>query len=233
MLIKDIFLAETANLNSRVAANLGLLLVFLALLLLSPFAQAQSQTYRVFIDADVSETTGCSVSLSDISGSQTFTGFEYRLDVSVTGTTPNVTVGQTLLATCTGSSFGTPQALGSSSHPLAITDIGTAVTDHIELGIPLTNLTISGNQARLVIAAAGDYVATLTPSGSGPIIMPLMQTGTHAIPLLPPLALALLGMVVGFVGFRSLRKQQTVTDQLNRVVPTIVLPGSTRLPTRF
>ena len=150
MLIKDI-LAGTHQFNNRIAANLGLLLLFLALLLLSPFAQAQSQTYRVFIDADVSETTGCSVSLSDISSSQTFDGFEYRLDVSVTGTT----VGQTLLATCSGGSFGTPQAFGASSHPLAITDIGTAVTDHIELGIPL-----GGSTPKKSLSKASNTVST-------------------------------------------------------------------------
>jgi len=165
-------------------------------------AHAQTQSYHVYIDADIDDATGCAVTLTNTGGSQTFPGFEYRLSVSVAGTT----VSSTTLSTCSGSSFGGAVALGSS-HPLAITDIGTAVTDHIELGLPLANLIVPGNSVRLVIGTDGDFIATVTPMG-GPIIMPLAFSGgePHGIPLLPPVALALLGLAVGFIGWRNHKK---------------------------
>jgi len=178
--------------------------LWLLFLLLLPMA-AQAQDYRVFLDADLDDATGCTVSLANAAGAQSFTGFEYRLDVSVA----NTTVNQTQFAACNGSSFTSPQPLGSPSHPLALTDLGAAVTDHIELGLPLAQLNVAGVQVRLVIAASGDYLATISPSNSGAILMPLAFSGgePHGIPLFPPLALALLGIAVAFAGWRSQRKQ--------------------------
>ncbi len=184
------------------------LFLFLAFLLCSAFTHAQTQSYRVYIDADINAATGCTASLTDSSGPQNFTGFEYRLDITFTGTT----AGQTLVATCSGVAFNPALPLGAASHPLAVTDTGSAVTDHIELGLPLTTLTIPNNNARLVIASSGDYLATVTPNDNV-ILMPLAFSSgeTHGIPLLPSIALALLGIAVGFIGWRSPRRQHIIS----------------------
>lgn len=185
-------------------------------------AQAQTQSYHVYIDADLDDTTGCAVTLTNNGGSQNFSGFEYRLSVSVIGTT----VSATTLSTCSGSTFGGSVALGST-HPIAITDIGTAVTDHIELGLPLTSLTVPGNSVRLVIGTSGDFIATVVPMG-GPIIMPLAFSGgeTHGIPLLPPVALALLGLAVGFIGLRHHKKHHLAAMCLCLVISGTLLSAS-------
>ena len=213
------FVSTKRNISGYVLDTCRTILCFL-LLLFSSLTFAQS--YQVYIDADVDDATGCAVSLSNAGGNQNFVGFEYRLGVSVTGTT----VSSTTLSTCSGSSFGGAGAVGSS-HPLAITDIGTAVTDHIELGLPLTSLTVSNNSVKLVIATTGDYIATVAPAG-GPIIMPLAFSGgePHGIPLLPPIALALLGLAVGFLGWRNHKKHHLAAMCLCLLISGTLLSAS-------
>lgn len=77
----------------------------LLLLPAGPLLAQQPYRYHVYADADLRDTSGCTVTVAG----QTFAGAGYRLTAEVTGKPPVVRAQR--LAACSGGSFGAGQEL--------------------------------------------------------------------------------------------------------------------------
>lgn len=192
--------------HAGVARWLQVLLVTLWSLLISN-AYAATQTYQLYIDADQQAATGCPVTLTDRAGSVRSQGHEYRLTVSVDDAGA---ASAPLLAACSAGSFGADAAVGSVAPTSTFVSTGTALTDQLELAVPLAAI---GNPPRfgVLLASQGDYLGQGT--GSAPIALTQsalisgadIASGVTSIPSLGAGATVLLALLLVWSARRHLR----------------------------
>ncbi|MFO1495720.1 MAG: Ig-like domain-containing protein [Lysobacterales bacterium] len=185
----------------------------LALLLFAAGAQAQSYTYHVYLDADLRDTTGCTVS----GGGQTFAGADFRLTVTVTGTPPVVSA--RTLAACSGGSFSAPATL-SAGYPVGLNNglpLGAgAFADVIEMAVGRSLLPGVQPQVRVGFAAesASGSIDILYTS-NGQVGGPPMTVGTpQLIPTLGFVGALLLALVLVGVALRTLKRNRALAQML-------------------
>jgi large repetitive protein len=188
----------------------------LLLLLAGPLLAQQPYQYHVYIDADLRDTSGCTVTIAG----QTFSGADYRLTAEVTGSPPVVSARR--LAACAGGSFGAGQDLPAGypvgrNNGLPLAAGGQA--DVIELMVARSLLPGSSPLVRVAFSAqnaAGSTDAVFTSTGQPG--GPGMVVGTpQLIPTLGFWGGLLLALALGALGLRTLRR--------NRAIAQVMLVG--------
>ncbi|WP_166653908.1 Ig-like domain-containing protein, partial [Tahibacter aquaticus] len=165
---------------------------FLLALVATTTASAQTYTYSVYVDGDLSPASGCTV--------PAMTGADSRLEVDVSGgVSPQVVAVRR--ATCVGAGFSAATPIGGG-YAVGLNN-GVSGADVIELADAMTSLRI-GNSGGLRLAVVAQSAAgqddLLTTTGGGPIVL-----GLPALPI-PFLTWPMLLVMLGLVAFFGARR---------------------------
>lgn len=165
------------------------------------FAQPVSTyEFTAYLDADVLESTGCSVTLPGLG--ITIDGVEFQLTAEV-GDQPRQVL-DVYRAECGGGSFGPPVSLGAS-YPVGF-DNGLSGGDVIEWSEARNQVTQDSGQARLyftaenIISGAEDVLLTTDGSAGGP---PIILGLFFVIPALGGFGLLILALLLALAGARN------------------------------
>ncbi len=184
----------------------GMVRLFLGLclgLLLAGAAWADTATYQILLDTDNNPATGCTVATVD----GPFDGAEQRLVTTVTTGSNSATVSGVQLQNCTGSGFGAAVWSAGGSWPVGLGNglNGTAI---VETYLPLSAWIGSGPARLGVVSEAGGGQDALLLNGGQTIQLTVDPSPDPAsIPVLNPLALALLALLLAGGAAYGLRRQ--------------------------
>lgn len=195
------------NLYSRFIGVLG----FIACAFSSNVA-AQAYQYHVYLDADLRESTGCTVTGSG----QSLAGADYRLTTVVSGSPPRAT-GRSLSA-CSGGAFPAlaPTAV---NYPVGLNNgvpVPGGQADVIESSVARSALPGVEPQVRVAFAAqseSGSIDVLFTSDGlvgGTPMILGLPLS----IPTIGFLAALILALALSFGAFRTLKKNRGLARML-------------------
>lgn len=173
----------------------SIVLMGIAALLATSSALAQEYRYRLYVDRDVTATTGCTESV----GATTFGGAELRISAYVTGTT----VTSVTFAQCSGTAFGTEGATGGP-HSVGLNN-GVNGSDVIEFAID-RQLLGQRNAVQLALSGSNSEGTTIdaltTQPGGGGVLQGLAPT---MIPTLGVFGVMLLISALFFLALRRLK----------------------------
>ncbi|MER2601757.1 MAG: IPTL-CTERM sorting domain-containing protein, partial [Candidatus Competibacter phosphatis] len=184
----------------------GMVRLFLGLclgLLLAGAAWAETATYQILLDTDNNPATGCTVATVD----GPFDGAEQRLVATGTTGSNSATVSGVQLQNCTGSGFGAAVWSAGGSWPVGLGNglNGTAI---VETYLPLSAWIGSGPARLGVVSEAGGGQDALLLNGGQTIQLTVDPSPDPAsIPVLNPLALALLALLLAGGAAYGLRRQ--------------------------
>lgn len=192
---------------------LGVVVISTLLQLIAFAAPAQTYNYHVYIDSDLRNTTGCTVS----GGGQSFVGADYRLTATVTGSPPVVTA--RTLSSCVAGSFSAGNAL-PANYPVGLNNglplAGGAAADVIELSVARSQLPGVESQVRIGIGAdsasgSTDVLYTADGTGNG---LPMVIGSPALIPTLGFFGGLLLAVALAVLALRSLKQNRLMAQML-------------------
>ena len=180
--------------------------------LASPPTWAATGSFRIYVDSDAKEATGCAANLVDRFGAIKERGFEHRITIAVDA---SGNVSQPVLAACSAGAFSADQPIGQAGPRIAVVPAGANLLAQLELSL-LSQAVGASPNSRVVLAADGDYINRLSPkstaaitlngAGTGVGIDPGGTTpGVRPVPMASGAVLLLLAVLLGGVGAAALR----------------------------
>ena len=187
---------------------------------------AQTYTYSIYVDADNSAATGCSVSLPG----GNIAGAESVLTATINAGSPPQ-VAQVTRSTCAGGSFGAPVGFGNAAVSVGA---GNGGTTSIELSGALANIAPGATTIRLYVVAqstdGSDVLLTTTGAPAGAPILLAVNTlpgqGAVPAPMIGIPAVLLLGMALLLIGSRSARRRMIKRLMLGLVLFSGIAGGA-------
>ncbi|WP_033408949.1 Ig-like domain-containing protein [Rudaea cellulosilytica] len=187
---------------------------------------AQTYTYSIYVDADNSAATGCSVSLPG----GNIAGAESVLTATINAGSPPQ-VAQVTRSTCAGGSFGAPVGFGNAAVSVGA---GNGGTTSIELSGALASIAPGATTIRLYVVAqstdGSDVLLTTTGAPAGaPILLAvnaLPGQGAVPAPMIGIPAVLLLGMALLLIGSRSARRRMIKRLMLGLVLFSGIAGGA-------
>lgn len=198
------------------------------------FAQVSgNQRYTLYIDTDGganSDSTGCSATVQDGSGSQNLTGIDYQVNIDTMQDTTGVTVNAVTVSACTSNAWGSPTPIESGTRKLASTTTAGKIIEHIEAAIPMAQLGVKpGQYLTLNVGASGDYlISPVNGQGNGSIglTVPNPQASSATpVPLMSAALIATLAAAMAMAGWWGI-KTGRIKGNAVVVICTIVLASS-------
>lgn len=197
--------------GGRVLKKIGLAFLVALGFLVSFSTWAATGTFRIYVDSDAKEVTGCAANLVDRFGAIEEHGFEHRITIAVDA---SGNVNQPVLATCSAGAFSADQPIGQAGPQIAVVSAGANLLAQLELSL-LSQAVGASPTSRVVLAADGDYINRLSPKSTAAITLNGAGTGVDpdpgATPTVRPIptasgtALLLLVVLLAGLGVAALR----------------------------